>query len=255
MNYTDEQLNAFLDNELSDKGMSELRFALQTDIDLAERLENISFVDALVNNQYSEIDKKPIPHSIVNLLSKNQSEPPITAFTSRVHSMFDNFIPKMAFSTVATTVTVLFFVVIGTQAFRADSPIIQSVELLSGVIDKGSKLHIALELTPSARLTDLDQTGDTIFTPVLTFLNKDNQYCREFSIQFINSTSRSVACKNNDQWDILYSSHDNSMTSNNDYLTASTATSKKFDRYIDQLITGDPFSSDVEIELIKNHWK
>ena len=72
MKISDEQLSAFLDRELPDKEMIQIREALSVDLDLADRLAELAVTDELVRTHASTIDSVPIPDSITRLLKTNK---------------------------------------------------------------------------------------------------------------------------------------------------------------------------------------
>ena len=250
MNYTDEQLNAFLDEELSDTEMTSIRLALQTDLNLAERFEDISFADALVQSHCETIDAKPIPQNLVNLLSDNPFDIPINIFNNFRSSEIIHRSNYRMFSVVAIMFSLLSFVI-----YFSNQQNSMQMPIAKGIISTESRLHLALELTPSARSINLSQENDLFITPILTFKNQANQYCREFLVHSNKYESRTLACNDNGQWNVLINTQPSLSSTNNGYLTASGSSPRLFDRTIDQMILEDPLSSEEELNKIKSGWK
>lgn len=70
MTVTDEQLSAFIDAELPEHEMNTIRDAIEQDESLANRMAELSMIDAMVALTYQTIDRRPLPSAIGMLVSK-----------------------------------------------------------------------------------------------------------------------------------------------------------------------------------------
>ena len=70
MNINDETLSAFLDSELSEHEMEQVRKALETDDELVMRLAELSEVDMLVKEHATSIDDAPLSDSLAKTVAK-----------------------------------------------------------------------------------------------------------------------------------------------------------------------------------------
>jgi len=258
MNYTDQQLNAFLDNQLSEEDTAAFRNALIDDGLLSKRLESIAFADSIVQSSYSSIDSKPLPQDLVNLLADTTSASKLKNAALGMHAAKRNTARKVLIRR-SIYLAVLVVLVLGVLDFK-NSPISEyqanSSILQSGRIDPHNNLHEMLETAPSGIGAVLDSQSSSLVTPVLTFRNRTNQYCREFTLRADTSISRSVACREtNNEWNIKLSTLVDKQTLENEYTTASSTTTSTFERYVNQMIENEPFSAAEELDAINQHWK
>ena len=70
MNINDETLSAFLDSELSEHEMEQVRKALETDDELVMRLAELSEVDMRVKEHATSIDDAPLSDSLAKTVAK-----------------------------------------------------------------------------------------------------------------------------------------------------------------------------------------
>ena len=70
MNINDETLSAFLDSELSEHEMEQVRKALETDDELIMRLAELSEVDMRVKEHATSIDDAPLSDSLAKTVAK-----------------------------------------------------------------------------------------------------------------------------------------------------------------------------------------
>jgi len=249
MTYTNEQLSAFLDNELEPGLMSQVREAIASDADLAQRFEEIAISDSAIRSVYSAIDTKPIPQSLVDLLSSpkvDQSHKISTPWTQRVWQTSNKPV-------VAATYGVLTLVIIVSLFSITLAPTAQTT-LATGPVSATSNLHVALSTVPSAISSEITKREHGVITPVLTFLDHQYRFCREFKLQSSKSGARSVACYQENQWRIELSIPDNISAKQNQYIPASSITPSAFENVVNSMILGDPISSDEEMKLIGNRW-
>jgi len=249
MTYTNEQLNAFLDNELEHGLMSEIREAIALDPALAQRFEDVAIADSAIRSVYSAIDTKPIPQSLVNLLSNSKNEQSHKISIPWIRRVWQSSTKPM----VAASFGVLTLVAIVSLFSITLAPTAQTT-LAVGPVSTTSNLHTALSTVPSAISSEITKKEHGIITPVLTFLNHQDRFCREFKLQSTQSGTRSVACYQDNQWSIELSIPDSIAENQNKYIPASSITPSAFENVVNSMILGDPISSDEEIRLIGNKW-
>lgn len=254
MTYTDEELNAFLDNQLEEHQMKSIRESLIEDHLLSERFENLVFVDSLVQSSYATIDSKPLPQGIVNILSEKIDLETANHSSGGLQNIFAIVSNRSFYATMGLLLAFGFWGLnIGSNVNQRQ---IVSPVLISGLVDPDSPLHATLEEVPSAVSTTIDQLGDQVLTPVLTFISDKGQYCREIILHTSAASSRSVACRqNNQQWNVELSSLQKNQVLENNYSTASSISPNAFEQYVNQMIEDEPFSPEYELELIKNSWQ
>lgn len=249
MTYTNEQLNAFLDNELEQGLMSEIREAIALDPALAQRFEDVAIADSAIRSVYSAIDTKPIPQSLVNLLSDSRNDQSHKNSIPWIHQVWQSSTRTM----VAASFGVLTLVAIVSLFSISLAPTAQT-KLTAGPVSIKSDLHTALSTVPSAISSEMTKKEHGVITPVLTFLDHQDRFCREFKLQSTQSESRSVACYQDNQWRIELSIPDNISENQNKYRLASSITPSALENVVNGMIVGDPISSAEEIRLIGNKW-
>jgi hypothetical protein len=253
MTYTDQQLNAFLDNQLEDYDMQCIREALIEDERLSERLEGLVYVDSLVQSAYADIDSEPLSQGIINLLSEINAP-------KKAHFLvgFNEIVTLATGRSFRLTMALLLVVgawTVSNNVKVKPSQIITSV-LNSGPVDPEGPIHMTLENVPSTVGAKLDQYGHRVLTPILSFENNQGQYCREMTLHTASTSSRSVACRqNNKLWNIELSALQKSQVLDNEYATASSISPRAFENYINQIIKDEPFSAEQELKLLEMNWK
>ena len=253
MNYTDDDLSALLDGELDSIAATALREALSNDPELADRLEQLAFADSIVKNTYQEIDSEPLPKSVIDLLAGEDET------HSNVVNLSRSFWSSRPLQIAAAAVLTL-GVFIGSPFLKQTRPDLFAEAIAIGPIGTPSALESILSNSASAvthHLNNDQADGKALveITPVLSFQSTDGGWCREYTVATDIKAARALACRAENQWQIVLSSLEQSVTKAGDYATASTVTSAAFDEFIDNKIVGVPLSADLEHQLIENNWE
>ena len=259
MNFTDEQLSAFLDGELDKAEMDYIRAALSSDEDQSEQLEELAFINSLIISKYEEIDSRPLPSSVVDLLANNSNRP--VRLIVSLKSLLAKFkvkplIPFIAL-TIATIATIATIMIIlpTTQPDKTQARAQTGQQLASGSVPHSKELHSLLSNSPSSLARQFGAGSERQFNAILSFKNHSDQFCREFTIREAGTMTRSVACLSDGGWTILAASNNQARPINQQYQTASTLPNADFESYIDSIIASAPMSQAEELERINSHWE
>jgi negative regulator of sigma E activity len=244
MNITDEQLSAFLDAELSETEMEFIREQLIEDENLANRLAELAIVDELVVKAYSTIDAEALPQSITQLLS-NDSLPKETERQETPAAILQNarIIEFPLWRKIRSNMTQY-------------AAIAASVMLVIGfgmkhIIPGDDWQNIAqvLETQTSGVEKIID---DTYIKPRLTFINKNGNYCRQFDLHNTKSASANIACRQNNEWQLISSISLDKTQETANYKTATN--NSALDELIDEMAVGEYFDAQAEADVINKHW-
>ncbi len=254
MTYSDEQLSAYLDGELSEDLGMQLALDMKTDSALANRLAGLAAASEAVKQAYKPLIEDDIPAHILSLLDESQSDEVsnVVAFAKK-----DSPKPAANFSRWATPIAASFALVFGTMVGRMSLANNQTSEgalyaQMSGVIETENPLFDVLEQTPSSQRVSISK-GEVSVLPILSFKSVDGQLCREFHAQSSESALRGLACKQRAGWEILMLNKTDVMKESG-YRTASGAGDGFMDALIDDIIVGDALDSDAEANAITKNW-
>ncbi|GGQ31096.1 anti-sigma factor family protein [Shewanella litoralis] len=241
MNLSDETLSAFLDAELPEHEMEQVRVALVDNEDIAERLAELAMVDAMVQEHYQAIDQQPIPAATQALLAN--VEPKADNLVTN-NPVTDNVVAfpwwrkaQQHVQQYAAAVAVIALIA-GYGIYQIDSPsqtdlAAQNNSLLLDDINE------PLNHLPSGIETMLDD--DSVMTIQLSFYNPQGQLCRQYARQDNSQQSSTIACEQQGQWQQIASVE---YTVNPDhqaqYQTASGGSA--LDDVLDQLIADAPLT-------------
>jgi len=176
MNFTDEQLSAFLDGELNQSEMEHIRKELVRDDNLAERLEEIAFTNSLIISKYEDIDSRPLPQAVVDLLANNshKSNQLLTALKSFLTKL--KIRPLAPFIALATTTIAIIMVILpSTQLEKMDTRISSGQPLSSGPVPQNYELHSLLSNSPSSLARQFGAGSERQFNAILSFKNHSEQ--------------------------------------------------------------------------------
>lgn len=130
------------------------------------------------------------------------------------------------------------------QSIQGDGTQGSAVSIADGVAVKGGALHAALESTISG---EVKTAGGEKIRPILSFVTKDGQYCREFESFGAKGSIVGVACKGDRGWTmqviLAAAPHAPDETQ---YAPASGFNAKALDDVVSQLMDGDPLPVEAE---------
>ncbi|QIL90873.1 hypothetical protein GNX18_14655 [Microbulbifer sp. SH-1] len=180
---TDEQLSAFLDRELPEAQMDQIRAQLTVDESLADRLAQLAAVDQAVNETYSSIDQRPMPGAVTDLLTQKQpASAEIVAFPLWRRAQQKTQQQLQRHTGMAAAVALAIGLGAGWLLPQPNA---------GG--DQWQTVAASLERAPSGVSQELAD-GRTI-TPRLTFRNQQGDYCRQFQLRDGTRGSENIACR------------------------------------------------------------
>ncbi|MBJ6137001.1 hypothetical protein [Marinobacter litoralis] len=240
MTNVDEKLSAFLDGELLAEEMQQIRDRLAVEPALAARLSELSLVDQTLQAHYGEIDHRPLPEAITQMLgmAKNEPEQPLNnviRFPLRERLR-------------AHTGKAIAAALVGGFALA------QWLSLPTMDADASwQEVAQVLESTPSG--TNYTLASGEQLTPRLTFVNHDGEYCRQFRVQGDTSRSENIACLSGDEaraWDLAVRFEVAGEVAEDRYQTASGGSA--LDATLDKMIAGPIVAPEDERRLIELQW-
>ncbi|MEP3563918.1 MAG: hypothetical protein ABJM19_02975 [Marinobacter sp.] len=240
MTNVDEKLSAFLDGELLAEEMQQIRERLAVEPALAARLSELSMVDQALQAHYGEIDDRPLPAGITQLLGMVENEP------ERQPNNVIRFPLRERLR--AHTGKAIAAALVGGFALAQwlSMPTIDSDASWQEVAQ-------VLESTPSGTNYTL-ANGETL-TPRLTFKNHDGEYCRQFRVQGDAGRSENIACLSGagtQEWDLAVRLELTGAVAEDRYQTASGGSA--LDATLDKMIAGPLLAPEDERRLIELQW-
>lgn len=230
MKITDEQLSAFLDNELPATEMEQVRSALATDETVAERLAQFAQVDEIASRRAELLTQSPLPPKVVALLEKRTSRQPnwLTKF-------LDFSWPTAAIAASLAVVVTLQFN--NPDAASPDTP--------------WQTIASVLETEPSGERYQQQSVG---VLPRFSFVNQQGQYCRQYQVTQPQATTEAVACRDQSGvWQKVVEQATFSQVATSDFQTASGA--QALDRILDTMMASAPLVGTDEKQLITTGWQ
>ncbi len=245
MTYTDDQLSAFIDHELPQKQMADIEAACERDPALQQRLDDLRQASRLGATYLSTIDTRPLPQDLRNLIATN---PLPKAANDRSPFGGSSIWPTAIAASLALMVGLF-----AGRSLLAPTPTQMDNILLANNLD--APFAEVLETTPSTspvRVANYDAT----LTPLVSFQNKDGAFCRQFIIEAAQQAKQAVACKTDDQWQLQIIVATKAPNHNNDsYQTASAASNRSMDHFIQNSMAEAPLSREEEQSAIARKWQ
>lgn len=238
MTNVDEKLSAFLDGELLAEEMQQIRERLAVEPALAARLSELSMVDQVLQAHYAEIDNRPLPAAITEMLGVLENEPERSP-SNVIRFPLRERLRAHAGKAVAA-------------ALVGGFALAQWLSLPTVEPDASwQEMAQALESTPSGTNYDL-ASGDQL-TPRLTFVNHDGEYCRQFRVRGDTGRSENIACRTGAQeWDLAVRLELTGTVAEDRYQTASGGSA--LDDSLDKMIAGPLLAPEDERRLIELQW-
>ena len=187
---SDEMLSAFLDAQLSPAEMDTVRQHLLNDEQLTERLADLAMVDGLVQQHYAQIDLRPMPEAILQLLDQHAPSSTVTPGKATVITfpLWRRLQQQLQRHAAAAACIALFT---GYGVSQLSGP------AQPGLAGLSVEVVQLLNSSPSGRSYPLD---DQQLTPQLSFINQQGDFCRQYSRQSQAEFSENIACRHNGQW-------------------------------------------------------
>ncbi len=93
---------------------------------------------------------------------------------------------------------------------------------------------------------------DTRIKPRLTFTDKNGHYCRQFDLNNTEAASANIACRQNNEWQLIASIKLDKTQETSSYQTATGDSA--LNEWIDEMAVGDYFDAQAEAAVINKHW-
>ncbi|MAD76402.1 MAG: hypothetical protein CML20_16710 [Rheinheimera sp.] len=236
MKITDEMLSAFLDAALPEQQMELIRQQLVNNEQLTERLAEIAMVDSMVEQHYQQIDHKPMPASVLQLL---ETEPAtgsdVVAFPwwRRAQQQLQQH--------AAAVACIAVFAGYGAAQIGGQQ---QSSPTTVG--------HTVAQLLNSAASGKTYNVDEQQLTPRLSFISQDGDFCRQYSLQDKALNTENIACRQQGEWALQASLATARQADAGNYQTASGP--QALDSILDELMASPPLSLAAEQDyLTKNN--
>lgn len=235
-----ELLSQYLDGELGASEVLELERALDGDLALRTRFEQMRSIDSSLRNAFKGDLTETIPAHITQMLAPQSN---VVAFPARASKarVKANWGLAVAASLMAASGLLMF----------------QQTQVAS--VDQGMDALIAQELEQSpSRAEGWNLLADgREMRPVLSFRSKDNGWCREFLLSDQGAQQRGVACKSENQWiAAVIGSIDTQITNAaTDYRPAAAADLGSVQAFVDSQADDIPLGLSTEAKMIEGGWK
>ncbi len=258
---TDEILMAYVDGELEKKQIDDIRMAVKADPDLRMRVKKFQDSRTMLQGLYDAPLHEPVPERLLQTARGCNNET-VTSFAperpekTNIINWFSNLF-RLPILQPAYVMMALCFLTIGicTGHFMTDN---RQPKQYSFFLDSND-FNLGLEKTVSGQSFYLDNRQVKI-TPVSTFVDKTQRYCRQYEVVMDNNqVSSGVAFRDTSgRWKtMIYTtaqkSHGPSTFNKTNYLPAGA--DDVIDDFISELMSSPPMGLEQETKLIDQHWK
>ena len=233
MMLSDEMLSAFLDAQLSPAQMDIVRQQLLEDEQLTERLADLAMVDTLVQQHYAQIDQRPLPDALLQLLddTADRSSAQIIQFPwwQRAQQQLQRH--------AAAVACIALFAGYGVSQLSLQPPVTlaaldQQVLQLLNTVPSGSAYSVAQQQ----------------LTPRLSFINQQGDFCRQFALQSASEQAEHIACRIQGKWQLKATLATERSSHTGQYQTASGGSA--LDDILDSLMAGPALSVAAEQQYL-----
>ena len=243
MTYPDETLMAYVDRELDAAATAVLDAAIAQDPELAARVERQRKLRAAVHAAFEPVLQEPMPQRLLDAASG--AAPVATASrTPRRWAWFE-------WSAMAASVVL--GVLIG-SAFLGDSRRAPAVDPSTDLVaERGhvvARGGLALALSEQLAST---QKADAPVRIGLTFLSKDGEYCRSFTLE--KGAAAGLACSNGGEWRVQVIAQADRAGKSGDYRTAASQLPPAVLREVDERMQGSSLDAEAERAAQQRGWK
>ena len=247
----DELLSAYIDNELPDEEAGALDERLGAEPELMRRLEALRAADAAVREAYAQIDRTPLPASVLDLFDDarpaSKADNVIAFPTGGIRRFFEA--PVAVAASIALAVGF-----VGALLLRPDVLLpAPGAVLVAGAVPSDSAFYELLESTPSGELRDL--SGDPAEV-LLTFEDVTGDWCRQIRVGGAGHSIHGVACRRGGTWQLETIALGAAGTPDGQFGTAAGTAPGAIEAAVDGLIgAGAPLGAAEEKAFISGAWE
>jgi hypothetical protein len=224
MKITDEHLSAFLDAALPEADMEAIRHQLMLDETLSDRLAELAMVDVQVRRYSEQIDKVPLPESVLQLLTPQTSAKVVPL------ALWRRAAPQFRHAAAVAGIALL-------AGYGAN-------QILSGTADNFATVAQILDGRPSGRSWSADE--ETEVQPRLSFFDEQGDLCRQYLLVRDHQSSENIACRRQGEWQVQISMA-TGQVQEAEYVTASGGS--VLDEVLDKLMQGPALTAKEEAQL------
>ena len=267
MTISDEKLIAFMDGELTQSETDRISHMIAASADLTERLQLLTATDKRLLAAFKAHDNRPIRADTLEMIDKatadssaatGQNILPFERQANKSEAANDNspWIGQAVAAALALAIGFGSGAMLYPGAERQENSQDSYSQQIASVVAPQSPLFAVLERTPSATTVQLDKQ-DKSATPLATFLTEEQGYCREFSVQSADASSRNLACRAQGTWTVVASvwQPGTNAPDAGAYITASQSGSQLLDEMILEWMEGDILDASDEAMIIARSWK
>ncbi|MBA6225585.1 hypothetical protein H4J51_10365 [Colwellia sp. MB02u-18] len=250
MKISDEMLSAFIDAELSEAAMEEIRCALESDDDLVMRLADLAQADHWVAENASVIDSTPMADNLLPLAQSIDKKIAKGKTTESAADSAKNVVSLSAWKNFNKSLQKPYALAAGVaMLFGVGTVTLMQSQQAPTVLTAG--ITQVLDQQRSGEISSIAQ-GDKI-TANLSFTNRAGDYCRQFQRVSEQTASVNIACKENGLWQLKITEKVKITENTQNYRAASNQA--QLDSAIDVMINGPAMDSAQEQRAIANNWQ
>ncbi|AWB68267.1 hypothetical protein C2869_18425 [Saccharobesus litoralis] len=234
----DEVLSAFLDAELPEEQMQQVRDRLAEDDELAMRLADLSMVDELIVEQYNKINQRPLSSGVQALLDQAETNQQEQSSNNVVQLSLWQKAQRQLKQPMAIAASVALVAGIGLANVMMPAQTSQWAQVEQLLHKQLSGEQVALN------------NGDS-FVAKLSFINHQGDYCRQYDLQ-TQVLEQHIACHINQKWQLMSSAYQTQQAGQ----VYQTATSSNVIRQqIEQMASGEFLDKQDEKQAIEQLWQ
>lgn len=238
-----ELLSAYLDEELDPAETRALQQRLAQEPALQAQLDELKANDAALMDTFDAINQDPLPEGLANLLKEAPVEEPGDSGNKRVVALKPRRQTKLNWpAALAASITLALGFMIG-QQYESNQRSTPSPLLTQG-LQPAKPLTQVLDHTHSGVEVMVDNIS---VLPELSFVRRDNTFCRQYRLRVGERGVRSIACLEQGQWSNVLSVQANTAKEDNpDYQAAAVGGDVLIHDYIRQYMQGIPLTTEQE---------
>lgn len=253
MSIPDETLMAFADGELDAAKRSQVESALREDPELAKRVARHLALRQRLRTAYAPELADPVPQPLLDVARRAplQADNIVNLQKARDAKARDASASRFSVADWRPAAAIAASLLIGFGLGYANRFQGQAEPPLARAADGALSARGALATALSTRLAAQDRTASEVHIGV-SFLAKNGEYCRSFSLQGPVSPS-GLACRHGAQWRIESLSQ-SSDAAGSGFRTAGTALSSQTLRAIEERIDGETLDAAGESQALQKDW-